>query len=178
MKDDIRSTRALRLGFRQISGSPKPTASHRKRAAAGASIPCAIFWLRTRLKPAALERLAEADRVSLARLDRRDALWACAPCSAAATRDDLPLFARVTMPELEPDADLPPMRPGEQVIEDYRHLHLSLRAHPVSFVPRRARPAQCPAPRASRRHSVGPARHRRRPRPGAAAPGQRPRVIS
>src|SRR4029078_2031816 len=24
--------------------------------------------------------------------------------------------------------------PGEQVIEDYRHLHLSLKAHPVSFL--------------------------------------------
>jgi DNA polymerase III alpha subunit len=38
------------------------------------------------------------------------------------------------MPELEPDAGLPPMLPGEQVIEDYRHLHLSLKAHPVSFL--------------------------------------------
>ena len=26
------------------------------------------------------------------------------------------------------------MLPGEQVIEDYRHLHLSLKAHPVSFL--------------------------------------------
>jgi error-prone DNA polymerase len=38
------------------------------------------------------------------------------------------------MDELEPDVALPPMRPGEHVIEDYRHLHLSLKAHPVSFV--------------------------------------------
>ena len=38
------------------------------------------------------------------------------------------------MPELEPDAALPPMPPGEQVVEDYRHLHLSLKAHPVSFL--------------------------------------------
>ena len=30
--------------------------------------------------------------------------------------------------------DLPPMPPGQQVIEDYRHLHLSLKAHPVSFL--------------------------------------------
>jgi DNA polymerase III alpha subunit len=29
---------------------------------------------------------------------------------------------------------LPPMPPGQQVIEDYRHLHLSLKAHPVSFL--------------------------------------------
>ena len=52
----------------------------------------------------------------------------------AGDKDDLPLFARVAMPELEPDAHLPPMLPGEQVIEDYRHLHLSLKAHPVSFL--------------------------------------------
>jgi error-prone DNA polymerase len=49
-------------------------------------------------------------------------------------KDDLPLFRRVSMGELEPDAHLPPMPPGEQVIEDYRHLHLSLKAHPVSFL--------------------------------------------
>ena len=49
-------------------------------------------------------------------------------------KDDLPLFARVRMPALEPDAHLPPMLPGQQVVEDYRHLHLSLKAHPVSFL--------------------------------------------
>jgi error-prone DNA polymerase len=54
----------------------------------------------------------------------------------AGDKDDLPLFARVSMPELEPDVHLPSMLPGEQVIEDYRHLHLSLKAHPVSFLRR------------------------------------------
>jgi DNA polymerase III alpha subunit len=29
---------------------------------------------------------------------------------------------------------LPAMRLGEHVVEDYRHLHLSLKAHPVSFL--------------------------------------------
>src|SRR5262249_33304455 len=38
------------------------------------------------------------------------------------------------MPQLEADAALPPMRLGEHVVEDYRHLHLSLKAHPVSFL--------------------------------------------
>ena len=52
----------------------------------------------------------------------------------AGDKDNLPLFARVSMPALEPDAHLPSMLPGEQVIEDYRHLHLSLKAHPVSFL--------------------------------------------
>jgi error-prone DNA polymerase len=49
-------------------------------------------------------------------------------------KDDLPLFARVKMPEQEPDAGLPPMLLGEHVVEDYRRLHLSLKAHPVSFL--------------------------------------------
>src|SRR6185312_7643262 len=49
-------------------------------------------------------------------------------------KDDLPLFAHAAMPEMEPDAHLPAMPPGEQVIEDYRHLRLSLKAHPVSFL--------------------------------------------
>jgi DNA polymerase III alpha subunit len=40
------------------------------------------------------------------------------------------------MPSTEPDAHLPPMLLGEQVIEDYRHLHLSLKAHPISFLRR------------------------------------------
>jgi DNA polymerase III alpha subunit len=38
------------------------------------------------------------------------------------------------MDEREPDAHLPPMLPGQHVVEDYRHLHLSLKAHPVSFL--------------------------------------------
>jgi len=94
------------------------------------------LWLRTRLPPSALERLAEADAFRSLGLSRRDALWAVRALERAGDKDNLPLFARVKMPELEPDADLPPMLPGEQVVEDYRHLHLSLKAHPVSFLRR------------------------------------------
>ena len=54
----------------------------------------------------------------------------------AGDKDDLPLFRRVAMDEMEPDVDLPPMPIGAQVVEDYRHLHLSLKAHPVSFLRR------------------------------------------
>jgi error-prone DNA polymerase len=34
----------------------------------------------------------------------------------------------------EPEIALPPMPPGEEVVNDYRFLHLSLRAHPASFL--------------------------------------------
>jgi error-prone DNA polymerase len=50
--------------------------------------------------------------------------------------ETLPLFAAAGRPghREEPDADLPPMPPGEEVIHDYRTLSLSLKAHPVSFM--------------------------------------------
>ena len=37
----------------------------------------------------------------------------------------------------EPDFDLPPMPLGEHVIEDYRTLSLSLKAHPAGLLRRR-----------------------------------------
>lgn len=48
----------------------------------------------------------------------------------------MPLFALADNADLqvEPNVTLPDMMPGEQVIEDYRALSLSLKAHPVSFL--------------------------------------------
>jgi error-prone DNA polymerase len=94
------------------------------------------LWLRTGLPPKALKRLAHADAFDSLGLTRREALWAIKALQRAGDKDNLPLFACVHMPALEPDVHLPPMLPGEQVIEDYRHLHLSLKAHPVSFLRR------------------------------------------
>jgi DNA polymerase III alpha subunit len=49
--------------------------------------------------------------------------------------DNLPLFAASRPPrEAEPDARLPPMPLGAHVVEDYRRLSLSLKAHPTSFM--------------------------------------------
>ena len=64
------------------------------------------LWLRTKLPPAALERLANADAFNSLGLSRRDALWAVRALQRAGDKDDLPLFARVAMPELDPDAAL------------------------------------------------------------------------
>jgi error-prone DNA polymerase len=134
MKDDIRSTHALRLGLRQISGFSEADGKTIESVRGKGFDSIRDLWLRTRLKPSALERLAEADAFRSLGLDRRDALWAVRALQRSGDKDDLPLFARVTMSEIEPDVHLPPMRLGEQVIEDYRHLHLSLKAHPVSFL--------------------------------------------
>jgi error-prone DNA polymerase len=52
----------------------------------------------------------------------------------AGDRDNLPLLRSLVFTPLEPDANLPPMPLGAEVIEDYRFLSLSLKGHPVSFL--------------------------------------------
>jgi error-prone DNA polymerase len=83
-------------------------------------------------------QLAEADAFRPAlRLARREALWAI-----KALRDEpLPLFAAATERESrtvaeinEPFVALRPMTDGNEVVEDYGHVGLSLRKHPVSFL--------------------------------------------
>jgi error-prone DNA polymerase len=81
-----------------------------------------------------MRRLAEADAFVSLGLDRRKALWELRALRRMGDKDDLPLFARAPLSASEPDAGLPSMPPGEQVLEDYRHLHLSLKAHPLSFL--------------------------------------------
>jgi error-prone DNA polymerase len=134
MKDDIRATHALRLGLRQVSGLSQKDAEIIESVRGPGFDSVRDFWLRTRLRPSVLERLAEADAFGSLGLNRRDALWAVKALRRSGDKDDLPLFAHAAMAELELDADLPPMPPGQQVIEDYRFMHLSLKAHPVSFL--------------------------------------------
>jgi error-prone DNA polymerase len=96
------------------------------------------LWRRAGVSVAALVRLAEADafKPSL-KLARREALWAI-----KALRDEpLPLFAaasvreRQTVPEIdEPRVALRPMTAGGEVVEDYGHVGLTLRNHPVAFL--------------------------------------------
>jgi error-prone DNA polymerase len=134
MKNHIRTTHAMRLGFRQVSGFAEGHALRIESVRGRGFDSVRDLWLRTKLPPAALERLANADAFHSLGLDRREALWAVRALRRAGDKDDLPLFARATMSEQEPDVSLPPMPPGEHVVEDYRHLHLSLKAHPVSFL--------------------------------------------
>ena len=98
-------------------------------------------WLRTELSPRVLERLADADAFGSLGLTRREALWAAKALGRVGDRDDdLPLFAvdggaaPARIVSREPDVRLPPMPIGEEVINDYRFLHLSLRAHPAQFL--------------------------------------------
>src|SRR6201999_2134265 len=92
------------------------------------------LWLRTGLAPSVLTALAEADAFRSLGLDRREPLWAVRGLNRTGDKDDLPLLKVLTFCPTEPDAHLPPMPLGEHVVEDYRHLSLSLKAHPVSFL--------------------------------------------
>ncbi|GGK53660.1 error-prone DNA polymerase [Salinarimonas ramus] len=134
MRGDIRARHALRLGLRSVKGVREED-MRRLAARRGAGYDSVRdVWLRTDLAPAALERLAEADAFASLGLSRRDALWAVKALRRAGDKDDLPLFRAATMAEREPDAALPPMPPGQEVVADYRSLTLSLKAHPVSFL--------------------------------------------
>ena len=134
MREDIKTTHALRLGLRQIAGFSEEWALRIENLRGTGFDSVRDLWLRSGLPPKALEVLAHADAFNSLGLNRRDALWAIKALRRAGDKDDLPLFARAAMPELEPDAHLPSMPPGQQVVEDYRHLSLSLKAHPVSFL--------------------------------------------
>ncbi|MCF4164673.1 error-prone DNA polymerase [Zavarzinia compransoris] len=130
---DSKASHALRLGFRQIDGFREDDARRIEATRGTGFDSIRDLWLRSGLAPAALERLALADVFRSLGLDRRDALWAVKGLRRAGDKDDLPLFAAATT-AVEPDADLPPLTPGQQVIEDYRRLHLSLKGHPVAFL--------------------------------------------
>jgi error-prone DNA polymerase len=137
MKDDIRATHAVRLGFRQIGGFAEKDAEILVAARGKGYDSVRDLWLRTDLSRAAIERLADADAFRSLGLDRRAALWATRGLGGDKIR--LPLFDTPQLADIrrEPDVDLPPMPIGEHVVNDYRYLSLSLKAHPVSFVRRR-----------------------------------------
>jgi error-prone DNA polymerase len=130
---------AVRLGLRMVKGLAN--AHGAAIVGARADQPFASIddlWRRAGVPSAALVQLAEADafRPALG-LARREALWAI-----KALRDEpLPLFAAASareaeiVPEVnEPKIVLRPMTAGSEVVEDYGHVGLTLRAHPLSFL--------------------------------------------
>ena len=129
---------AVRLGLGQVRGL-----SNADGAAIVASRGEATFesvedvWRRSGVQRAAIEKLADADVFHAFGADRRQGLWKVRGLGEA----PLPLFAAADRAALsfspegeEPDVALRPLTDGREVIEDYRSLQLSLRAHPVAFL--------------------------------------------
>lgn len=131
--------KAVRLGMRMVKGLS--TADAARIVAARADEPFATIddlWRRSGAPTAALVELAEADAfLASLKLQRRDALWAIkalrdeplALWTAAAERE-----ARQIAEAQEPEVALPSMRTGHEVVEDYGHVGLTLREHPVAFL--------------------------------------------
>jgi error-prone DNA polymerase len=125
---------ALRLGFRQIDGLREAHAQTivTKREREPFS-DVRDLWRRSGVGRASLERLAAADSFRSLGLDRRQALWEI----RGLPRDiPLPLFdnARSAESGAEDAVALPVMPLSEHVVNDYRTLRLSLKAHPMSFL--------------------------------------------
>ncbi len=88
---------------------------------------------------AAAMAAVRADRAAAGPLARREALWQARALAGSAP---LPLFARDMEGEgiAEPAVTLPQMSLGEEMVEDYVHLRLSLRAHPMALLRARLTP--------------------------------------
>lgn len=136
MLEVIRTKRAVRLGFRQVKGLSEEDMNRLVANRGGGYGSVRDLWLRSGLTKSDIERLADADAFQSIGLSRREALWAVRALDGKSAAEKLPLFDQADHADLqvEPDVMLPAMLPGEQVIEDYRYLSLSLKAHPVSFL--------------------------------------------
>ncbi len=133
---------ALRLGFRQIRGFSETEAQKLVDHRGEGYSTLRDAWRRSGLSRRALETLVNADAWASLGLGRREALWQIKGLSDTA----LPLFEAAETTSArghnlppgeiteEPVVILPALSSGQQVIEDYRHLHLTLRPHPVSFL--------------------------------------------
>ena len=135
----IRTTHAVRLGLRQIRGFREADAARLVAAREKPYRSVRDLWLRSGISRAGLEKLADADAFRSIGLDRRQALWEVRALDPLSAAERLPLFAAaqgVAERDLQTEAQvaLPLMREGEHVVNDYRALSLSLKAHPVSFL--------------------------------------------
>ena len=137
----IETNRAVRLGFHQVKGlgedDMKKLVENR-----GTGYPSIrALWLRSGLTRSTIERLADADCFRSMGLDRRQALWEARALDAKSAAEAMPLFEAakgraevVGDVQPEPQVLLPKMRDSEHVVQDYRYLTLSLKAHPLSFL--------------------------------------------
>ena len=135
MAADIKTTHAVRLGFREIKGLRERDVQIIVNLRERGFDSVRDLWLRTGLSTTTLERLADADVFGSLGLNRRDALWAVKALGRTGDDENLPLFCALPSgPRRESDTHLPAMPPGEEVVNDYRFLRMSLKAHPVQFI--------------------------------------------
>ncbi|MEL6609534.1 MAG: error-prone DNA polymerase [Pseudomonadota bacterium] len=139
---------ALRLGFRQLKSMSEDDAIWIKAARGNGYTSVKDVWRRAGIIPAAVTTLAEADAFHSLGLTRREALW---EAKALIGTKPLPLFAGDLDGEvMDEDAPtLPRMTEGEEVVEDYVAMRLTLRSHPVAFLRHRLTPGMGTRPQLS-----------------------------
>ncbi len=169
MEPDGHGGLALRLGFRQIRAMAEDEAGWIAAARGNGYQTVEDVWRRAGTSPRLLRVLAEADAFASLGLSRRDALWSA---KALVRGGELPLFAGDLDGEAiaEPHLLLPRMTLGEEVVEDYVSMRLTLRAHPLALLrhlltPGPGRPVPAPAgptplagPKVGHRRPAAPAR--------------------
>ncbi len=126
------STRhAVRLGLRLVAGLAENDALALVQARGeGYRSPDEIAR-RAGCRRPALDRLAQADAFGSMQLERRQALW-----KASALDGKMPplfLHSGANLFE-EPEVELPPLTPSQEVVKDYRATGLTLREHPLAFL--------------------------------------------
>jgi error-prone DNA polymerase len=129
--EGLRRLLPLRLGLRMVKGLSNDHGALIAAAAQDAPFTSVEdAWCRSGVPAAALEKLADADAFHALGLDRRQALWRVRGLGGRR----LPLFAAAEARGEEPEVVLKPLTEGREVVEDYRAVQLSLRAHPLAFL--------------------------------------------
>ncbi|RMF38465.1 MAG: DNA polymerase III subunit alpha [Alphaproteobacteria bacterium] len=144
MEPDGKGGLALRLGFRQIRKMREEEALWITAARGNGYRTVEDVWRRAGTPPHLLAVLAEADAFASLGLARREALW---QAKAITGVEPLPLFARDLDGEgiSEPRVGLPVPTEGEEVVEDYVSMRLTLRAHPMALLRARLTPEMAAA---------------------------------
>ena len=134
MRGVIRTRHAVRLGLRQIKGLHEKDIERLMEARGNGFASVREVWRRCGFSLETMQQLARADAFRSIGLDRRAALWEVRALDRGG--QPMPLLdGRVSdLSTLEQKTLLPAMPDGQHVIEDYRSLGLSLRAHPMSFL--------------------------------------------
>lgn len=139
MERTERGDLVLRLGFRQIKSMQEDEAEWLIAARGNGYTSVEDVWRLAGVEAKMLTILAEADAFAALGISRRDALWAA---RALTPKQELPLFKGDLDGEgiFEPAVALPQMTEGENVVEDYVSMRLTLRTHPVALIRDRLSP--------------------------------------
>jgi len=122
---------ALRLGFHQVTGLAEADMVRMVERRTTPYRDPVDLWRRSGLTKRQITALARADAFASLGLTRRDVLWAVRGLSDAT----LPLLdERPQVRDLEPTVTLPSLTLGEQVVDDYAAVSLSLRSHPLALL--------------------------------------------